>query len=141
MRPATRVDPESGESVSRRGSAAEWTLTPGAAAKKLGVYLPSPPKPDLRNLEVYPDFFAKKLDFAISAPTGRHALLIAAGADGKVTCENESMTRFGLASVARSGSIGTRTMSLALSLPILSTVVVLEGYPSTVDPPWPRNYL
>ena len=71
------VDP-SGE----RGSAEEWPLILGAAAKKVGVYRTPAPKPDLQDPEVYLDLFAKTLDLATSPQIGRHALSVASGADG-----------------------------------------------------------
>ena len=51
------------------------------------------------------------------------------------------MAPFGLVFVAPSGSIGIRWMPLVFLLPIFSAVLVIAGYPSTLDPPWPRNYL
>ena len=68
-----------------RGSAGEWPLILGAVAKKLGVYRTPPPKPDMKDPEVYLDLFAKTLDVATFPKIGRHALSVASGADGGST--------------------------------------------------------
>ena len=49
-----------------RGSAAEWPLILGAVTKVLGANPVHPPIPDLRNPDLYLDFFARAQEFAIS---------------------------------------------------------------------------
>ena len=65
------------------GSSGEWGKLLGATAKSLGVSPAALPEPNLQIPEIYLDFAAKTLDFAIFPQQGRHHFPVAPETDDK----------------------------------------------------------